>query len=56
MAAFYTARQGPFEAFIFRSPSDSRTYLVRFPESLTLELWNPSLYRTSELTFTEVVS
>ena len=56
MAAFFTARQGPWEAFILRSPTDSRTYLVRFPDALELEHFEPALFRTRPLVFTEVRS
>jgi phage-related protein len=56
MAAFFQARHGSFEAFLFRSPTDQRSYLVRFSESLTVEHFTPSFFRTNELTFTEVTS
>lgn len=56
MSAFFQARRGPFEAFVFRSPTDSRTYLVRFPESMTLEHFTPAVFRTSDLVLTEVTS
>lgn len=56
MAAFYTARNGPLEAFVFRAPTDARTYLVRFSDEMVLEYFTPGLFRTQPLVFTEVVS
>jgi uncharacterized protein with HEPN domain len=56
MAAFYLARQGPFEAFLFQAVTDSRTYLVRFTDELQIEHFSPSLFRTQAIALTEVTS
>lgn len=45
MAAFYTARRGPFESFSWINPNDHRAYAVRFDGAMRAELFTPGLWR-----------
>lgn len=54
MAAFYTARRGPYESFGFTNPNDRQDYLVRFDEAMTLELFTPIFFRTGTVPFVVV--
>lgn len=55
MAAFYTARRGPWAAFSWVHPSDSRAYTVRFDSNMRLELFQPTFWRTGADVVLEVV-
>lgn len=46
MAAFYTARRGPFESFGWIHPNDNRAYQVRFDSALRVELFTAQHWRT----------
>ena len=54
MAAFYTARRGPYEAFTFTNPNDRQAYTVRFDEAMQVELFTPVFFRTNTLPFVVV--
>lgn len=46
MLAFFRARNGAFDPFVWQSPIDSRTYQVRFDSSLRADLFTPGLFRS----------
>lgn len=53
MFAFYRARLGSFDPFVWLSPMDARTYLVRFDSTVRADLFEPGLFRSgAQLAFT----
>ena len=56
MASIYTACRGALIPFSFVDPNTNFAYQVRFDGSLRLEMFQPDLLRTNELTFIVVTS
>src|SRR5207253_10002386 len=54
MAAFFTARRGAFDEFMFHNPNDGELYRARFDTGMSIDYFTPGYLRFGEIVMAQI--